>query len=64
VLQVKQESRELKLRWSASWLHCKGAIRWGAKGAEAPSLAKSELRKKIKYRMVLTCFVPQWSEAA
>jgi len=31
----------------------KGATRKGAKGAEAPSLAKSKLRKKIKYRIIL-----------
>jgi len=34
----------------------KGATREGAKGAEAPPLAKSELRKKIKYRIVLIFF--------
>jgi len=31
----------------------------GAKGAEAPPLAKLELRKKIKYRIVWF-FEPQW----
>jgi len=30
-----------------------GATREGAKRAEAPPLAKSKLRKKIKYRIVL-----------
>jgi len=42
----------------------KGAIRRGAKGAEAPPLAKSTLRINIKYRIVLICFfceVFQWS---
>jgi len=32
----------------------KGATREGAKGAEAPPLSKSKLRKRIKYRIVLT----------
>jgi len=36
---------------------CKGATRGGAKGAEAPPLAKLKLRKKIKYRIVLIFFV-------
>jgi len=31
----------------------------GAKGAEAPFLAKSRLEKKIKYRIVLSFFVFQ-----
>jgi len=30
-----------------------GETKEGAKGAEAPPLAKSKLRNKIKYRMVL-----------
>jgi len=36
----------------------KGATRGGAKGAEAPFLAKIKLRIKIKYRIVLVflCF--------
>jgi len=37
----------------------KGAIRRGAKGAEAPPLAKPELRKKKKYRIILIFFVSQ-----
>jgi len=35
----------------------KGATREGAKGAEAPPLAKSKLRKNVKYRIVLIFFV-------
>jgi len=31
----------------------KGETREGTKGAEAPPLSKSKLRKKIKYRIVL-----------
>jgi len=40
----------------------KGATRKGANGAEAPLLAKSKLRKKIKYQIVLIFFVSRWSE--
>jgi len=35
----------------------KGATREGAKGAKVPSLAKSKIRKRIKYRVVLIFFV-------
>jgi len=31
----------------------------GAKGVEAPPLGKSKLRKKLKYRRVLICFMSQ-----
>jgi len=37
----------------------KGATREGAKGAEAPPLAKSKLKKEIKYRIVLVFFMSQ-----
>jgi len=37
----------------------KGTTREGAKEAEAPPLAKSKLRKKIKYRIILVFFVSQ-----
>jgi len=37
-------------------LAIKGATREEVKGAEAPPLAKSELRKKTKYRIVLIFF--------
>jgi len=37
----------------------KGTTRGGAKGAEAPPLAKSELRKNIKYRISLIFFASQ-----
>jgi len=42
----------------------KGATRGRAKGDEAPPLAKSKLREKIKYRIVLIFFMSQWSEVA
>jgi len=37
----------------------KGATREGAKRAEAPPLAKSKLRRKIKYRIALIFFAFQ-----
>jgi len=40
----------------------KGATRRGAKRAEAPPLAKSQLRKKIKYWVLLIFFMSRWSE--
>jgi len=40
----------LYLREIVCELSCKGATRKGTKGAEAPLLAKSKLRKKIIYR--------------
>jgi len=42
----------------------KGATREGAKGAEAPPLAKSKLRNKIKNLVVSIFFVFQCSEVA
>jgi len=40
-------------------LYSKGATREGAKGAEAPPLAKSTSQKQIKYRVGLIFFVSQ-----
>jgi len=40
----------------------KGTTREGTKEAKAPPLAKSKLRKKIKYWIVLIFFLSQQSE--
>jgi len=52
----KQNIKELFLLTILVAGGIKGAPREGAKGAEAPSLDKLKLRKKIKYLIVLVFF--------